>query len=69
MLSLTPVVLSHLGRLGGGCQSLVKALACGASDKERSIIIDQCYQLLVCALQRANVAPLILSIGRDWLSS
>jgi len=65
-LSLTPVVLSHLGRLGGGCQSLVKAFACGSSDKERSLTIDGCYQLLACALQRANVAllaaagPLIL---------
>ena len=59
------MVMSHLGRLGGGCQSVVKGLAYGLDERHRSIAIDACYQRLAATLQRANVellasaAPLI----------
>ena len=61
MLSLTPFVLSHLGRMGGGCQGIIKAFAGGLSDRERSSAIDGCYQHLAATLQRGNVALLAAS--------
>ena len=52
------MVMSHLGRLGGGCQSVVKGLAYGLDESRMSVAIDACYQRLATALQRANVALL-----------
>ncbi|CAK0899064.1 unnamed protein product, partial [Prorocentrum cordatum] len=58
MLSLTPFVLSHLGRMGGGGQGRIKAFADGLSERERSSAIDGCYQHLAATLQRGSVALL-----------
>ena len=54
-LRLTPAVLTHLGRIGCGLQSLVRGLGIGADDRARSGSISACYQTIACALQRENV--------------
>ena len=56
MLSLTPAVLAHLGRLGPGLQRFLRSLAAGAADEERSLTISDCYQTIACTPQRQREA-------------
>ena len=60
-LRLLPCVMSHLGRLGKGCQAFVKSACRGIDERERSCKIAAMYQSISCALQKGNVAILAAS--------
>ena len=57
-LILIPAVCSHLGRMGKGVQTLLRLICRDCDEKRRSSSIDDCYQTLGCAIQKANVALL-----------
>ena len=58
MLSLTPAVMEHLGHMGKGLGTILKAIHKHADPYQRSKMIDTAYQTLAVTLQRANVTLL-----------
>ena len=58
MLSLTPAVMEHLGHMGKGLCTIIRAVHRHADPFERSRMVDTAYQSMAVALQRANVTLL-----------
>ena len=57
-LSLTPAVMEHLGHMGKGLGTIIRAVHRHADPYERSRLVDTAYQSMAVALQRANVTLL-----------
>ena len=57
-LSLTPAVMEHLGHIGKGLGTIIRAVHRHADPYERSRLVDMAYQSMAVGLQRANVTLL-----------
>ena len=58
MLSIIPAVMEHLGHMGQGLCTVVKSVHKHADPFRRSQMIDDSYQTMAAALQRAYVTLL-----------